>query len=228
VTTALVDELSPELPGAPEQARGGTSEASNGKVLPLHPRVLARERSKELTGAVGMIVALAGWTMMFASLMFVYFGLRSQALAWPPPGLPPMPLTLPSINTVVMLASSVTLAQALTRLRGGRFDEAKRWMGFAFALGLTFVVLQVVLWQGMWSSGITVATGTYGAVFYGLTVLHAIHVAAGLVVLGYLVAIAVRRSAAMRERVTTLRLCGMFWHFVDAVWLVMFVALFLY
>jgi heme/copper-type cytochrome/quinol oxidase subunit 3 len=225
VTTAVVDDLSP-------QPLDGDDEASKpraaGKVVALHPSVLARERSKELTAAVGMTMALGAWTMMFMSLLFVYFGLRSQALSWPPPGLPPMPLGLPSINTLVMIGSSLTLTRALTLLRKGAFDDAKRWMALTFVLGLSFVLLQVVLWHGMWTAGITVRTGSYGAVFYGLTVLHAIHVAAGLVVLGYLVALALRRSAAMRERVTTLRMCGMFWHFVDAVWLVMFVSLFLF
>jgi heme/copper-type cytochrome/quinol oxidase subunit 3 len=228
VTAALVEELLPELRDAPDDSVGASTHEPTSKVVELHPQVLARERSKELTNAVGMIVALGAWTMMFASLLFVYFGLRSQARAWPPPGLPPMPLLLPSINTAIMLASSFTVARSLTRLRAGRFDEAKRWMALSFALGLSFVVLQGLLWHGMWTAGITTTTGTYGAVFYALTVLHALHVGAGLVVLGYLVAVALRRSAAMRERVITLRLCGMFWHFVDAVWLVMFLALFLY
>jgi heme/copper-type cytochrome/quinol oxidase subunit 3 len=194
-------------------------------VVELRPEAVARERQRELTSVIGMMVALGAWGMMFASVLFVYVGLRSQTLAWPPPGLPPLPLALPAINTLVILASSATLVQALGELRQGRSGGAIRWMGVTFILGCAFVALQGVLWHVLYSEGITTATGALGTVVYGLTILHAVHVAAGLAVLGYLLVVALR-GAAMRERTTTLRLCGMFWHFVDAVWVVMFLGLF--
>ena len=210
-------------------------------VSELRPRALARAREREFTHAVGMVVALSSWGMMFACFFFVYFGLRAQALAWPPPGLPRLPLLLPTINTMVIVGSSLTLVRALKEMRAGHNRLASRWMGITLGLGLLFVALQCLLWRNMWLDGITVHIGTLGTVFYGLTVLHALHVAAGVVVLAYLLVCALRAaspvgdataffgsSLAGSQQIIRLRMCGMFWHFVDAIWLVMFVGLFLF
>ena len=110
-------------------------------VVQLHPGMAAQRRSRELTHAIGMMVALGSWAMMFGALFFIYLGLRSQTLAWPPPGLPRLPLLLPSLNTVVMLVSSATLVKALQHLRANEQRSAWQWMGATFALGLTFVGL---------------------------------------------------------------------------------------
>jgi heme/copper-type cytochrome/quinol oxidase subunit 3 len=193
-------------------------------LVEIHPQAIARERAREATSAIGMMVALGAWGMMFAALLFVYLGLRSQARTWPPPGLE-LPVVLPAANTVVMLASSAMLVVALKRLRAGVRGPAVAWTALTFALGLLFVALQVVLWRGLWESGITFTTGAVGTVVYALTSLHALHVAMGLAVLGYLLVVATR-GEQLQRKVATLRLCGMFWHFVDAVWLVMFLSMF--
>ena len=200
-----------------------------GSVVQLRPEALARQRESEFTRVIGMMIALGSWAMMFAALFFVYLGLRAQALAWPPPGLPPLPLVLPGINTLVIIVSSFTLVQALKVLRAGDRRRALRLMGVTFGLGLTFVALQLQLWRGLWLEGITFQTGTLGTVFYGLTILHALHVAAGLLVLGYLWVTVWRQAGGhqLTHSAVSLRLCGMFWHFVGAVWILMFLGLFL-
>jgi heme/copper-type cytochrome/quinol oxidase subunit 3 len=194
-------------------------------VVQLDPRAIARARVQEHTGAIGMMMALAAWGMMFAALFFAYLGLRAQAKSWPPPGLS-LPLALPLVNTFVMLASSVTLKRALDRLRSGERVRAVRWMCGTFALGLGFVGLQCALWYQLWQDGVRLTTGVVGAVTYALTALHAVHVVGGIAVLGYLLAIALR-GGQLQRKASTLRYCGMYWHFVDAVWLIMFVGMFL-
>src|SRR5205085_11278549 len=111
-------------------------------IAQLHPAAAARERSREATSAIGMMVALGAWGMMFAALLFTYLGLRSQAKAWPPPGLE-LPLALPAINTAVMIASSVALSRSLRSLRAGARRPAVVLTGVAFGLGWLFVALQV-------------------------------------------------------------------------------------
>jgi len=194
-------------------------------VVELRPETIARHRERELTSTIGMLVALGSWAMMFASLFFVYLGLRSQAIAWPPPGLT-LPRLLPALNTVVIVASSLTLARSLGELRRGRRKPAVWLIAATFVLGSLFVALQIVLWRGMWLGGITPSTGTLGTVVYALTALHAVHVVAGLAVLAFLLLLSVR-GEELGRRATTLKLCGMFWHFVDAVWVVMFVGMFI-
>jgi heme/copper-type cytochrome/quinol oxidase subunit 3 len=172
-----------------------------------------------------MMVALAAWVMMFASLLFVFLGLRSQALRWPPPGLS-LPLALPAVNTAVMLASSATLALGLKRLRSGARPAAIGWTAITFGLGWLFVALQIWLWRAMWLDGVNFTTGLLGTVLYALTSLHALHVVGGLLVLGYLLLVALR-GGELGKKAATLRYCGMYWHMVDAVWLVMFLSMFL-
>ncbi len=195
-------------------------------IVELHPEALNRQRHAEQTSVIGMMIALGSWGMMFMALFFIYLGLRSQTLAWPPPGLPPLPLGLPTLNTVVIACSSLSLIRALSSMREGDRSSANRWMLTTFVLGLAFVGLQSFLWWETYNQGITMATGTLGTVFYGLTVLHAVHVVAGLLVLAYLLRFTLA-GRPMAGRVTTLRLCGMFWHFVGGVWAFMFVGLFL-
>jgi heme/copper-type cytochrome/quinol oxidase subunit 3 len=194
-------------------------------VVQLDPRAIARARAEETTGAIGMMVALASWAMMFAALFLSFLVLRAQAKSWPPPGLT-IPWVLPLVNTVVMLASSVTLKRALDRLRSGDRKGAVRSMAMTFGLGLAFVGLQVALWQQLWADGIRFGTGIVGSVLYALTALHALHVVGGIVVLGYLLSVAMR-GGQIHRKAGTLRFCGMYWHFVDAVWVVMFVGMFL-
>ncbi len=200
-----------------------------GSVVHLRPDAVARQRESEFTHVVGMLIALGSWGMMFGALFFIYLGLRAQTLSWPPPGLPPLPLRLPIVNTLVIIASSVTLTRALKVLRAGDRRRALALMGATAALGVAFVGLQLLLWRGLWLDGITTSTGTLGTVFYGLTVLHALHVGAGLLVLSYLLAAVWRQGSAhqLMRRAVSLRLCGMFWHFVGAVWILMFIGLFL-
>lgn len=199
------------------------------QVVELRPHVAAAQRQRELTGTVGMMVALGSWTMMFGAIFFMYLALRAQTHSWPPPG-QHMPLSLPAINTVVIVASSVTLVRALEKLRNGKHGTAVTWMSVTLGLGILFVALQVVLWRNMWLDGLTTASGTLGSVIYGLTILHAVHVAAGVVVLAYLLVRALssaRGANRMHKQVLSLRLCGMFWHFVDVVWVLMFIGIFL-
>lgn len=201
-------------------------------VVELRPEIAARARQRELTSTIGMMVALGSWTMMFGALFFIYLALRAQTAMWPPPG-QHLPMLLPTINTAVIVGSSFTLVRALAALRDRRHQSALRWMSVTLGLGILFVGLQIALWRGMWLDGLTASAGTLGTVVYGLTILHALHVVAGVVVLGYLLArtwSAVRSTARgadpMHKRVLSLRLCGMFWHFVDAVWVLMFVGMF--
>jgi cytochrome c oxidase subunit 3 len=165
---------------------------------------------------------------MFGALFFIYLALRAQTNSWPPAG-QHLPIVLPAINTAVIMLSSVTLAAALRDLRWGRHRRSTVEMAGTLVLGLLFVGLQVALWRDMWADGLTSSAGTLGTVVYGLTILHALHVAAGILVLGYLlvrVVMDTRGADRLHNQVLSLRLCGMFWHFVGAVWIVMFVGMF--
>lgn len=178
------------------------------------------------TSFVGMVMALASWTMLFVALFFAYAVLRLRAPAWPPDGVAPLPRLLPFVNTLVLIASSVVLhfgVRAEAEETPGTLRRALLW---TLGLGSLFLALQLAVWVPLWRSGFRIDTDTYGSIFYGLTVFHALHVLAGLVVLAVLLPGAFSGRLAS-GRASSVRLSAMFWHFVDAVWVVMFVAVYL-
>lgn len=190
-------------------------------VVRLEPRA-----KEDLTRYLGMIVALGSWAMMFGALFFVYAGVRTRSPVWPPMGLPALPVMLPLANTLVLFASSVMLALGTRAVASGKRKQLPGYLAGAMLFGTVFLALQLHIWRGVWRSGLVPSTGVYASVFYGLTVLHALHVLAGLVVL----AVLLRRALSgtyTEHNVGRVRVAGMFWHFVDVVWILMFVAIYL-
>ena len=173
----------------------------------------------------GMVIFLGSWAMMFAALFFSHAVLRVSAPIWPPPGLTRLPLLLPGINTLLLLGSSRVLAGALAQLQHGHLRRGRRGLLWTLALGATFAALQCLVGVGLWRSGLRLGSGAYGGTFYVLTVFHLLHVIVGLGLLARLVAPLARRTPVAPSRVDS-TLTAMFWHFVDAVWLLTFVALY--
>ncbi len=189
-------------------------------------RLPRREESRR-TSFVGMTMALGSWTMLFVSLFFSYAVLRLRAEEWPPDGLAPLPRLLPFLNTLVLVASSAVLYAGLRAAAAGKPGALLSTLKRTLALGSLFLALQLAVWVPLWRAGFRIDnTGAYGSIFYGLTVFHALHVLAGLVALLVLVPGAAKGRWVSGAQ-SPVRLTAMFWHFVDAVWLLMFVTIYL-
>jgi cytochrome c oxidase subunit III len=189
--------------------------------------VTIRPREKEdFSQYLGMIMMLGSWSILFGGLFFAYAGVRMSSPVWPPPGMPKLPLALPAANTVILALSSVSAQRALASIRAGKKGEMQALFGVTVFLGALFLGLQYVLWSNVRASGLSMSSsGNYGSVFYALTMFHALHVAAGVVGLVYVV-VAARLGKWSAAAHSPVRLVTMFWHFVDAVWLVTFVSVF--
>src|SRR2546426_684809 len=109
------------------------------------------------------------------------------------------------------MAPAVSMAATLDP-RGRRASERSAFLGMAL-----FLLLQLNVWLEVARAGLHASSGIYGSVFYGFTCFHALHVAAGLAVLA-IVAAAALRGRNLTARYGSVRLCAMFWHFVDAIW----------
>ena len=192
----------------------------------LAPEMLTEEIAEERSLAyAGMVIFLGSWAMIFGALFFSYAVLRIRAPVWPAPGFAHLPLGLPAINTLLLLASSHRLSVALARLRRGQLRRCRAELLWTLLLGVVFVGLQCKVWADLWRGGLHLDSGAYGGTFYVLTVFHVLHVMVGLGLLVRLIAPLVRHAPVAPGRVAA-TLTAMFWHFVDAVWLGMFVAVY--
>jgi cytochrome c oxidase subunit 3 len=197
------------------------SKKMSAAVVSLRPRA-----KEEFTSYLGMVIMLGSWSILFGGLFFAYAGVRMGARVWPPPDVPKLPVLLPLVNTVILLASSVAVQRGLSAIRKDRKDEMRLLFSVTLFMGALFLGLQYVVWTSVRASGLSIDSGgAYGSVFYTLTIVHALHVVAGLGGLLYVVILSGlgKWNAAAHSPV---RLWAMFWHFIDVVWLVTFLTVF--
>ncbi len=167
---------------------------------------------------------IAGEVMFFAGLISAYFVLRLGAGQWPPPLQPRLPVLVTGLNTLVLLGSSWAMARTL-RDRSDRVLVG-RGLTLTAVFGAVFVSVQGYEWTRLLGYGLTLQSGTYGATFYTLIGVHGLHVLGALVWLT-VVREAVRRGRLLEPPAAALRACGMYWHFVVALWPVLYVAVYL-
>jgi cytochrome c oxidase subunit III len=191
------------------------------RVVELRPRA-----EEEFTASLGMMVFLGSWAMMFCALFFAYGFVRIHAEAWPPEGVPRLPLALPAFNTAVLIGSSFVFSRGLALLKRGRRGAFAGMVAATFGLGALFLGLQIEVWRSLLDAGLTVHSGgTYGSVFYALTMFHGLHVAVGLVILLWVLFRTWQGKYSEHNHINA-RLCTMYWHFVDVVWCLMFLTLY--
>lgn len=187
-------------------------------VVVLHPE----HEDEHTTSYVGMVIFLGSWAVMFAALFFSYGIHRSGVSEWPPPGIQPLPLFLPSINTALILLSSVFLHCAVRSARRANTARFSQWMTGTLVFGLGFLASQIHVWTGLWESGLTLRSAGFGSYFYLLTVFHAVHVVVGLALLLWVTLHQIRQTNTVKQP-ARIRLASMFWHFVGVVWVLTFV-----
>ncbi|CAG9260754.1 Cytochrome c oxidase polypeptide I [Burkholderia cepacia] len=176
------------------------------------------ERAGGWWGVLTLIVTEAG---LFGYLLFCYFYLQSQSSApWPPEGMPKIGLA--AANTVLLLSSSVFVWLAERALRAGSRPRAVAMLVVALVLGTAFALVQLHEWRGH-PYGPT--AHLYGSLYFTITGFHLAHVVAGLAILA-LLAGWTAAGFFSRERRVALTVGGLYWHFVDFVWLFIFTALY--
>lgn len=167
---------------------------------------------------------IASEVMFFAGLVSAYLVLRSAAAQWPPPLQPRLPVLVTGLNTIVLLGSSLALVRTLQ----DRTDRSHVLRGLAVtaALGIVFLAVQGYEWARLIGYGLTLGSGAYGGTFYTLIGVHAVHVMAALGWVAIILA-GVRRGRFLESSAAGLRACAMYWHFVVALWPVLYVTVYL-
>ncbi len=178
------------------------------------------------TNVLGMLVFIASEAVLFLTLIVTFAVVRAGYPEWPPSDQPRLPVMMSFFNTFVLLGSGAAMFGAWRSIRRGRVAYSRRLLNTATLLGILFLVVQGVEWIRLIDFGLTVTQNIYGAVFYVMIGMHALHVF--IAVLGLLyVSRRFGKGAYTREAHDGLTMGGMFWGFVVLVWPLLFVFVYL-
>ncbi len=163
--------------------------------------------------------------MFFGGLVSAFLVLRMSAAQWPPPLQPRLPVGVTGVNTLVLLASSVAMVAAIRALERRDSRALVRRLLIAGGLGAAFLLVQGYEWIRLVSYGLTMGSGAYGTTFYTVIGTHAVHVVAAVVWVGVTVILAAR-DRFLDGPAGALRACSIYWHFVVALWPILYVAVY--
>ena len=184
---------------------------------PVEPASTSRTPS---TTAVGVVVWLASELMFFAGIFAAYFTLRAVNDTWPPEGVE-LATARTALATVILVASSGTMHLAVNASRQDDRRGAIRWLGVTALMGIVFLTNQGFEYAEL---SFTISSHAYGSIFYTATGIHGLHVIGGLAFMGAAAATIAGRSKAPVHQ--TIEVCAYYWHFVDVVWVAMFLTIY--
>jgi cytochrome c oxidase subunit 3 len=178
----------------------------------------------ESWGKLGMWVFLAGDAMSFGGLICAYAALRMGSPNWPTPStVLGVPFT--AIMTFLLICSSVTMVKGLEAIKHGNRAGLRKFLALTAIGGACFLGMQAYEWTHLIEGGMTLTSkGLFGATFFILTGFHGCHVFSGVV---YLSAILGSANSYSAENHNSVEIAGLYWHFVDLVWILIFTFVYL-
>jgi cytochrome c oxidase subunit 3/cytochrome o ubiquinol oxidase subunit 3 len=173
---------------------------------------------------VGIFCFITAESAIFTIFVVAYLFYLGKDLSGPTPR---QILELPILNTVCLLSSSATITFALRSLRNGNVKRFGVWWLATIALGAYFLLGTGREWRHlMYDKGLTLQTNLFGTTFYSLVGLHASHVVVGLLLLLIVMASAIA-GLVKQEHAGRVHVLSLYWHFVDAVWIVVFTVVYI-
>ena len=172
-----------------------------------------------------MWVFLGSECLLFGGLISTYLIYRSRFAAGPAPGdIFDIPFT--SVSSFVLLMSSLTMVLALSALQRGDIRNNRLWLLTTALLGSLFIGGQVYEFTTFLREGLGYTTSPFSSAFFTLTGFHGVHVSVGIVMLMSLYVSSLRGNLR-RESAETVEIVGLYWHFVDVVWIFIFTVIYL-
>lgn len=182
---------------------------------------------------LGMWLFIMSDTLTFAALLVVYSYARASSVAWPKPFPFSPSIIFSTTMTLVLLSSSLTMVFGVAAAKRGKRGTARKWIFATMVLGLTFIVLHLMEWNHLLSEGLAPfalpdewlarwpgASPLFGSTFFGITGLHMFHVLTGVIYLGVV-------AARIKKLNDDVEVVGLYWHFVDLVWMFVFPLIYL-
>ena len=179
---------------------------------------------------LGIWVFLASEVMLFGGLFSAYVFLRMAAPVgefayWGSK----LSIPMTTVNTLVLISSSVTVVMSWASLKMKDFEKYKMYMGLTLLCALIFLVIKYFEYTGKFHHGIYPSSSTFMAIYFTLTGLHGLHIIGGMIVMGYFWLPAGNKMWHSEPEHFTNRIevAGLYWHFVDLVWIFLFPVLYL-
>ncbi|SBW28395.1 cytochrome c oxidase subunit 3 family protein [Protofrankia symbiont of Coriaria ruscifolia] len=214
-----------------ERSTSAYSPSSGTRVEAPEPRGRVSHVSDEgshaphVPGEVGVWVLVLGEMSMFGVFFAIFMDARAGDRELFARSQRHLNITIGLVNTIILLASSLFVVQAVQAVRAGGFGRASKFFTLALLCGLGFMGGKVLEYGEKLHAGITPVTNTFYMYYYVLTGIHALHVAVGMGVLAFLRK--VTRNSSRHPKIATVEACASYWHMVDVLWIVLFPLLYL-
>lgn len=176
-------------------------------------------------GKVGMWIFLVTDALTFGGLLIAYASLRAWAATWPQPA-SVLNIPLTAFNTFLLICSSVSMVLAVQSAEEEDRASTLKWLLATVAGGALFLVIQAYEYHHLIGAGLTLRSSVFGATFYTLTSFHGCHVFSGVVYLSVM-ALGVSRGRFVGHQDQRIEIAGLFWHFVDLIWILIFTFVYL-
>lgn len=185
---------------------------------------------------LGVWLFLASEVMLFGGLFSAYIFLRIGAPEWPgmikgtmyTSSFDVLSVPIGTFNTLVLIASSVTMVMSWASLMMNNFKKYRMYMGLTIVLALVFLVVKAFEYNSKFEHGYFPAESTFLAIYFTLTGLHGIHVIGGIIVNAYFWGPGSKMWKTDPKRFTNrIEIAGLYWHFVDLVWIFLFPTIYL-
>src|SRR5690606_5755168 len=185
----------------------------------LHPKgVVSHQTSTGISNEkLAMWLFLGSDCLLFGALISTYLLLRHRSVGGPgPEDVFDIPFT--SVSSFVLLMSSLTMALAVASITRGDVQRNRVWLATTAMLGAVFIGGQVYEFTTFYREGLGYTTNIFGSAFYTLTGFHGLHVTVGIIMLMTLLVMNIRGNLGL-ERADAVETVGLYWHFVDIVWI---------
>ena len=190
--------------------------------------VKPREETGLYNAKLGIWLFLASEIMLFGGLFSAYILLRVGSPVWPPSGETHLNIPLATINTFNLILSSWTIVKSWIALKENDLKGYKTFMGITLLCSILFLIIKYFEYTAKFHHGIFPSTDNFFGIYFTLTGLHGLHVIGGLILNYYHWGPGIKMWDTEPERFTNrIEVAGLYWHFVDLVWIFLFPALYL-
>ena len=173
---------------------------------------------------LGMWVFLGSECLLFGGLITTFLIYKDPMGIGPDREIFDIPFT--SASSFVLLMSSLTMVLAVSAIERGDHQRLRIWLGATIGLGATFISGQIYEFTAFYNEGLGFTTSRFSSAFYALTGFHGVHVTFGIVMLVTLLVKSLMGQLP-RQKAEAVEVVGLYWHFVDVVWIVVFALVYL-